>query len=67
MTYDYACRSCGNCFEAEQRITAPALVDCPSCKRPSLVRQASGGAAVVLRGPRWARDLYSAPAAGTST
>ena len=34
-TYEYQCQACGHQLEAFQRITEPALKDCPACKKPS--------------------------------
>lgn len=31
-------------------MSAPVLVDCPSCKRPTLKRMISGGAGLVFKG-----------------
>ena len=31
-TYEYACTSCGNEWEAEQSIKEDPLKDCPKCK-----------------------------------
>jgi putative FmdB family regulatory protein len=59
MTYDYLCTSCGHAWEAEQRISEPALKQCPSCKQDTAKRQVSGGAGFILKGGGWYSDLYS--------
>jgi putative FmdB family regulatory protein len=30
-TYAYACRECGNAFDAVQSFSDPALTECPAC------------------------------------
>lgn len=57
-TYDYVCTSCGNAWEAEQRISAPALDECPKCHEKTAKRQISGGN-FILKGGGWYSDLYS--------
>jgi putative FmdB family regulatory protein len=68
-TYEYACQACENTWEAEQRITEPALTDCPKCKAPKAQRLISGSR-FVLKGGGWYADGYgstaSKPAAGES-
>ncbi len=59
MTYDYLCTSCGHNWEAEQRISADPLKQCPSCGEMSAKRQISGGAGFILKGGGWYSDLYS--------
>ncbi len=49
-TYHYRCSSCSHEFEELQSITAEALVECPSCKKPALVRLIGGGAGLVFKG-----------------
>lgn len=59
MTYDYICTACGHVWEADQRITEPALTECPSCRGQTAKRQVSGGSGFILRGGGWYSDLYS--------
>ncbi|MBO4731271.1 MAG: FmdB family transcriptional regulator [Spirochaetaceae bacterium] len=33
-TYDYKCDSCGNTFEAFQKMSDPVLKECPKCGKP---------------------------------
>lgn len=63
-TYEYACQACENTWEAEQRITEPALTDCPKCGAPKAQRLISGSR-FVLKGSGWYADGYgsSKPAA----
>ncbi len=58
-TYNYACASCGNEWEAQQRITEPALETCPKCLNKTAKRQISRGAGFILKGGGWYSDLYS--------
>ena len=57
-TYEYACKSCGNAWEAVQRITEDALDTCPKCNQKTAQRQLSGGS-FILKGGGWYADLYS--------
>ena len=57
-TYEYACTACGNAWEEEQRISAPALDTCPKCHEKTAKRQISGGN-FILKGGGWYSDLYS--------
>lgn len=69
MTYEYLCTACGHQWEAEQRISEPALVTCPVCQRDSARRQVSGGAGFLLKGGGWYADGYASArngAAGSS-
>lgn len=56
-TYEYQCQACGHQLEAFQRITEPALTDCPACSKPRLERLISGGA-FHLKGGGWYKDGY---------
>jgi putative FmdB family regulatory protein len=59
-TYEYSCPTCGT-FDAEQRITAPALDACPSCgaKVERLISRTN----FALKGAGWAKDGYQATGA----
>ncbi len=61
-TYEYACESCGNQWEARQRISESPLTTCPKCEQPQARRLISGGS-FVLKGDGWFKDLYHKPAA----
>ena len=56
-TYEYACEACENTWEAEQRITEPALTDCPKCGAPK-ARRLISGSRFVLKGGGWYADGY---------
>jgi putative FmdB family regulatory protein len=58
VTYEYVCTGCGHQWEAEQKITDPALTECPACKQPTAKRLVSGGTGHVLVGAGWAKDGY---------
>jgi putative FmdB family regulatory protein len=57
-TYEYACASCKNEWEEVQKISAPALEECPACKQKTAKRQISGGN-FILKGGGWYADAYS--------
>lgn len=61
-TYEYACKSCGNAWEAVQRITEDPLDTCPKCNQKTAQRQLSGGS-FILKGGGWYADLYSSSGA----
>lgn len=50
--YEYACRACGHAMEALQKMSAPALKECPSCKKPELSKKISA-AGFRLSGGGW--------------
>lgn len=58
MTYDYACGACNHIWQAEQKITEPALDTCPRCGAKEARRLISGGGAFQLMGKGWAKDGY---------
>jgi putative FmdB family regulatory protein len=59
-TYDYACTSCGNTWELEQRITENPAKKCPKCGKNTAKRQISSGGAFILKGGGWYADGYGA-------
>lgn len=58
-TYEYACTSCGNEWEAEQSIKESPLTDCPKCNNATARRQISRGTGFILKGGGWYSDLYA--------
>ena len=50
--YEYQCKSCGHELEKLQRMSDPALTDCPACNEPELKRLVSA-AAFRLKGSGW--------------
>ncbi|NPV14024.1 zinc ribbon domain-containing protein [candidate division WOR-3 bacterium] len=50
-TYEYHCRKCGNKFSQFQKITEPALKNCPKCQGKNCVeRLISGGSGLIFKG-----------------
>lgn len=58
-TYEYACTSCGNEWEAEQSIKDAPLTECPRCHEATARRQISRGTGFILKGGGWYSDLYA--------
>lgn len=50
--YEYQCESCNHELEALQKLSEPALVDCPVCGKASLKKQISA-AGFRLAGGGW--------------
>jgi putative FmdB family regulatory protein len=50
--YEYQCRSCGHQHEALQKLSDPALTDCPACDKPDLAKKISA-AGFRLKGGGW--------------
>ena len=50
--YEYQCKSCGHELEKLQRMSDPALTDCPACNESELQRLVSA-AAFRLKGSGW--------------
>ena len=48
--YKYECPDCGHSFTEFQGMTETRLVDCPSCRKPSLKRLIGGGMGVIFKG-----------------
>ena len=42
--YEYQCQDCGHELEVMQKVSAPQLVDCPSCGAPGLRKKLSASA-----------------------
>lgn len=61
-TYEYLCDACSHGFEAEQRITADPLRECPKCGKSALTRLVGTGN-FILKGSGWYADAYSGGAA----
>ena len=59
MTYEYRCSSCDHEWEADQRISEPALKECPACGKKTARRMVSGGAGFILKGGGWYSDGYA--------
>ncbi len=50
--YAYRCEHCGFQKDALQKVSAPPLVDCPSCGQPKLAKQLTA-AGFALKGSGW--------------
>ncbi|MGD2084460.1 MAG: zinc ribbon domain-containing protein [Chromatiales bacterium] len=50
--YEYRCDDCGHELEAMQKMSDPALTDCPACTKPALRKLVSAGA-FRLKGGGW--------------
>ncbi|MEO5703196.1 MAG: zinc ribbon domain-containing protein [Gammaproteobacteria bacterium] len=50
--YEYECRACGHGFEAIQKMSDTALIDCPACAQPQLRKKLSASA-FHLKGSGW--------------
>ena len=50
--YEYECGSCGHRLEAIQKMSDPALKDCPSCGKAALKKMISA-AGFQLKGTGW--------------
>jgi putative FmdB family regulatory protein len=55
--YEYQCQACGKEMEVSQRITEPALTECPECHEPRLQRLISA-TSFHLKGGGWYKDGY---------
>jgi putative FmdB family regulatory protein len=60
-TYEYSCPTCGS-FDAEQRITEPALKACPTCAS-SEVKRLISRSSFALKGGGWYADGYKSTGA----
>ena len=50
--YEYRCDACGHRLEQIQKVTDPALTDCPECGQPKLKKLISA-AGFQLKGTGW--------------
>ena len=50
--YEYQCGACGHQLEAMQKISEPALTECPACGKPDLKKLISA-AGFQLKGSGW--------------
>jgi len=58
VTYDYECKTCGYCFEAEQKITEAPLKKCVRESCGGDVKRLIHASGFVLKGTGWYRDGY---------
>jgi putative FmdB family regulatory protein len=57
--YEYACRACGNEFEARQKISDEPIKTCPKCGQDTVERLVSRSS-FALKGSGWYSDGYGA-------
>lgn len=60
-TYEYACKSCGERLEVQQRFTDDPLTECPSCEGP--LRKVFGNVGIAFKGS----GFYKNDARGTKS
>lgn len=60
-TYEYACKSCGERLEVQQRFTDDPLTTCPSCS--GLLRKVFGNVGIAFKGS----GFYKTDARSTSS
>ncbi len=50
--YEYRCDACGHEFDELQKLSDPALKECPNCGKPALIKKVSA-AGFQLKGTGW--------------
>lgn len=60
-TYEYACKSCGERLEVQQRFTDDPLTECPLCEGP--LRKVFGNVGIAFKGS----GFYKNDARGTKS
>ena len=60
-TYEYACKSCGERLEVQQKFTDDALTECPACQGP--LRKIFGNVGIAFKGS----GFYKTDSRGTSS
>lgn len=63
-TYEYQCRECGNRFERFQKMTDPAVTECPSCG--GNVRKLMHLPAIAFKGPGFYVNDYKSSGTASS-
>jgi putative FmdB family regulatory protein len=67
-TYEYQCSQCDQIFEEFQKMTAPALTDCPKCGAKGTVRRLiAGGAGLIFKGSGFYATDYKQGGNGKSS
>ncbi|MEI6053084.1 MAG: zinc ribbon domain-containing protein [Opitutaceae bacterium] len=57
-TYEYRCTQCKHTMEAFQSMKDDALVECPECHTPNLVRIISNGSGFIFKGKGFYQTDY---------
>lgn len=63
--YAYKCESCGAAKDVLQKISDPALSDCPACGKPTFRKQVTA-AGFQLKGSGWYATDFRGGAAGAT-
>ena len=61
-TYEYACKSCGNQWDEIQKMSDPALEECPKCHEKAAQRLISQGNFILKGGGWYTTGGYGSPA-----
>lgn len=56
--YEYKCRECNHFFEAQQKMSDPAITTCPTCGKEHAVDKIFSTAAVHFKGRGWYTNSY---------
>ncbi|MCK9555611.1 zinc ribbon domain-containing protein [bacterium] len=61
-TYEYKCKKCGHEFELFQKMSDPAVKDCPKCKTGnSVVKIIGSGSGIIFKGSGFYETDYKNP------
>lgn len=63
--YAYKCESCGAAKDVLQKISDPALTDCPACGKPTFRKQVTA-AGFQLKGSGWYATDFRGGSSGTA-
>lgn len=63
--YAYKCESCGTAKDVLQKISDPALSDCPACGQPTFRKQVTA-AGFQLKGSGWYATDFRGGSTGTT-
>jgi putative FmdB family regulatory protein len=61
--YEYRCPDCGHEFEEIQKVSDPAINDCPSCGGDQVGKKI-GRSSFALKGSGWYSDHYGLKSSG---
>lgn len=64
--YAYKCESCGTAKDVLQKISDPALSDCPACGQPTFRKQVTA-AGFQLKGSGWYATDFRGGSTGAAT
>lgn len=62
--YDYECKSCGHRFELSQKMSAPHVKKCPSCKKENVKRLIGSGGGFIFKGSGFYATDYKKSGSG---